>query len=286
MLVLMTVIWGGTFVVIKKGLADASPFLFLGLRFGLASGCGLVLWFPKLRGISSRTLVRGLLLGLFMFIGYGSQTFGLRFTTVAKSSLFTYTFALVTPALQYVVARKPLVVGNLVGLLVVFGGMYLFTAPEAGSLNIGDYATLAGAFVFAFYIVYLDRYSSEEDPAQLTLIQFFTTTLLALLCSFLFERPSVRWTANLFVGIAYLGVMGSVVAIYVMNRFQKDTTPTKAAVIYALEPVFTVLFGYLILREGLAPCQILGGLLILAGVVVSELWAIRRKAFPVKSFPP
>lgn len=87
----------------------------------------------------------------------------------------------------------------------------------------------------------------------------------------------MTWTPGLVFDIAYLGILGSVVAIYVMNRYQKDTTPTKAVVIYALEPVFTVTFGYIFLREMLGPKQIAGGLLILAGVVISELWAVHLR---------
>lgn len=163
MLVLMTVIWGGTFVVIKTGLSDAPPFFFLFLRFAFAFACGAVLWHKSLRGINRRTVARGVVLGILMFGGYGSQTFGLGYTTVAKSSLFTYTFALLTPLLQFLISRKPVTPGNLVGLTAVFGGMYLFTSFSAGSLNIGDWVTLGGAAVFAFYIIYLDRFSSGRN---------------------------------------------------------------------------------------------------------------------------
>jgi len=281
LLVLMTVIWGGTFVVIKTGLADASPFLFLSLRFGVALLIGCAIWLVPLRralsrGLSRRTIVHGAVLGILMFGGYGSQTFGLQYTTVAKSSLFTYSFALLTPLLQYLIARKRLAVRNLAGLAIVVAGMYLFTSPAAGSLNIGDWVTLGGAAVFAFYIVYLDRYSSEGDPVVLTLLQFATTAALALLSSLVLERPHAAWNGHLFFAIGYLSIIGSVVAVYVMSRFQKDTTPTKAVIIYALEPLFSVAFGYLLLKETLDLKMIAGGLLILTGVLTSELWAQGR----------
>jgi len=282
LLVLMTVIWGGTFVVIKTGLTDASPLLFLSLRFGVALLIGCAVWLVPVRralsrGIPRRTLVHGVVLGVLMFGGYGSQTFGLGYTTVAKSSLFTYSFALLTPVLQYLIARKRLATGNLVGLAVVVGGMYLFTSPAAGSLNLGDWATLGGAAVFAFYIVYLDRYSSEDDPIILTLLQFATTAALALASSLVLERPRVVWNGHLFFAIGYLSILGSVVAVYVMSRFQKDTTPTKAVILYALEPIFSVAFGCLFLKETLDLKMIGGGLLVLAGVLTSELWAPRRR---------
>jgi drug/metabolite transporter (DMT)-like permease len=276
MLVLTTLLWGGTFVVIKTGLNDASPFLFLSIRFGFAFLVAGAVWFRHLRGMNRRTLVHGVILGVFIFGGYGSQTFGLAYTTVAKSALFTYTFALFTPALQFFMLKKPLRTGNLVGLLIVFGGMFLFTAPSRGSLNIGDWVTLAGAGLFAFYVVLLDRYSSVDEPAQLTIVQFAVTAIIAALSSLLLEpQRFVVWNGGLLLAMAYLGIVGSVVAIYLMNRFQKDTTPTKAVLIYALEPVFTVIFGYLFLTELLAVNQLIGGALILGGVIVSELWSLR-----------
>ncbi|HUZ18405.1 MAG TPA: DMT family transporter, partial [Spirochaetia bacterium] len=178
MLVVTTLLWGSTFVVIKTGLNDASPLLFLCLRFALALAIGCFLWRKKLRTINRATLLHGLLLGFFMFGGYGSQTYGLAFTTVAKSGLFTYVYALITPALQYLLVRKPLRMGNLIGLLIVVSGMLLFTHPSAGTLNVGDWVTLGGAGLFAFYVVLLDRYTSTEEPVQLLLVQFFTTSLL------------------------------------------------------------------------------------------------------------
>lgn len=276
MLVLTTLLWGGTFVVIKTGLNDASPLLFLSIRFAFAFLVAAAVWFGRLRRIDRRTLLHGVVLGVFMFGGYGSQTYGLAYTTVAKSALFTYTFALITPALQYGILKKPLRVGNIAGLVVVLVGMYLFTAPSNSSLNIGDWVTLGGAGLFAFYVVYLDRFSSVDDPAQLTIVQFATTSVIAVVCSLLLEpNRFVHWTGGLFLSMGYLGIIGSVVAIFLMNRFQKETTPTKAVLIYALEPVFTVVFGYIFLAELLAPNQLIGGLFILAGVLVSELWSLR-----------
>jgi drug/metabolite transporter (DMT)-like permease len=276
MLVFTTVLWGGTFVVIKNGLGEASPLLFLSLRFAFAFLLGCAVWFGRIIRITRQALIHGVVLGVFMFGGYGSQTFGLAYTTVAKSSLFTYTFALITPALQFLILKKRLRTGNLLGLLVVLGGMYLFTAPSSSSLNLGDWVTLGGAGLFAFYVVLLDRYSNVDDPAQLTVVQFAVTSILALAGSLLLEpRRFIVWNGKLFFALAYLGILGSVVAIFLMNRYQKETSPTKAVLIYALEPVFTVIFGYIFLAEILQPYQIAGGFLILAGVVVSELWMLR-----------
>lgn len=278
-LVLITLIWGGTFVVIKEGLRDSPPLFFLALRFTAALLVGIVVWIDPLRRVVARGIDRsevfhGLLLGGLLFVGLGSQTFGLQFTTVAKSSLFTYCYALLIPGLQYLVARKRLVVGNLIGLAVVVAGMYAFTSPESGALNAGDWVTLAGAGVFAFYIVYLDRFSSQDDAVLLTLLQFATTAILALVSSLALERPRVVASAGLLVAIGYLSVAGSVVAVYLMSRFQKETSPTRAVIIYALEPLFAVLFGFLLLGENLGPSQIAGGLTILGGVLISESWAL------------
>ena len=276
MLVLTTLLWGTTFSITKTGLADASPLSFLSLRFFLASLVGAVVWWSRLRKVSRNALSHGVILGVFMFGGYGSQTFGLAYTTVAKSGLFTYTYALLVPGLQYLLVRKPVSVGNLFGLAIVVAGMILFTHPAQGVLNLGDWVTLGGAGLFAFYVVLVDRYSSHDDPIHLTLIQFVTTAVLAGLSAVWLEPGgSVVVSGRLLFTLGYLAVAGSVIAVYIMNRFQRESTPTRAVLIYALEPVFTVAFGYLILRESLEREQFLGGALILAGVIVSELWRLR-----------
>lgn len=270
-LVLATLIWGGTFVVIKTGLSDTSPFLFLGIRFFLAFLLIIPFAIPRRGAINLRSLKYGLFLGIFQFLGYSLQTLGLQYTTVAKSSLLTYIYALITPLLQYAVLKKRIKKANLIGLLIVLAGILLFASPENSTLNRGDYLTLGSAFSYAFYIILLDLLTSREDPVILTSVQFLFTALVCLGLSPLLEDTYIRLTRDSLFALLYLASLGSVGAIYIMNKFQKETTPTKAVIIYALEPVFAVILGFLFLKEGLKIVEMTGAALILGGVMVSEV---------------
>ncbi|HAK46544.1 MAG TPA: hypothetical protein DCO79_11585 [Spirochaeta sp.] len=266
-----TMLWGMTFIVTKRGLGDASPLLFLSMRFGAASLIYFAIFRKHFSGLNKTTILRSLFLSIFFFSGYAFQTVGLKYTSVAKSALFTYMFAVFVPPLQFFLTGKKPKFLNIAALVVVFIGMLIFTAPGNSSLNIGDYLTLFGAIGYSFFIIFLDRYTGKENPVVLTGVQFFMSAVVAAVMSIFLEDSFAYPTVNLFVSILYLAVPGSVIAIYLMNKYQGITTPVKACIVYALEPVFTIFFGWLILQEGLTSSEFLGAGLILAGVVFSEL---------------
>jgi len=271
-LVFATLIWGATFVIIKTGLESCSPLLFIGIRFILAFFVMLIFNWKRLIAARRKVWQHGFFLGSFNFVAYSMQTVGLKYTTVAKSSLITYFFAVLTPLLQYILTKKVPHKGNLTGLAVVFAGMILITSPKAEGINIGDILTLASAVSYAFYIVLIDIYPAKEDAGVLVTIQFLLMGLLGLISAPFFETVYIDIGTGLISSLAYLSILGSAVCIYIINRFQYYTTPTRAVIIYSLEPVFSVILGILILAESKAPVKLAGGMIILAGILISQLW--------------
>ncbi len=276
-----TIAWGGSFTVIKLGLLNVTPLLFLCTRFALSFILFLPFIFKRIRQIDRKTLLHGLILGFFMYIGYGGQMVGLAYTTVAKSSLFTYMFALLVPPLQYFILRKKLHIGNLIGLGIVMAGIVCFTSPKASSLNFGDYISFGAAAGYAVYIVLLDRFNTGGDSMLLTGIQMFTVSVLAGGTSLFLETPTMTFSGNLGFSLFYLAVFSGIFTVLIMNKFQKETTPTKAVIIYAMEPVFSVITAFLILGETLKTFELFGGFVIILGVIISEIWVIipRKKKY-------
>ncbi|MBI9105887.1 MAG: EamA family transporter [Spirochaetales bacterium] len=272
-----TLLWGMTFIVIKTGLDDASPLMFLCLRFSAAFIPFVIIFRKRFQNLSAKTIRRAVFLSLFFFSGYAMQTIGLKYTTVAKSSLFTYLFAVIVPPLQFFFTGKKPKLLNISGLAVVFCGMIIFTSPGNSSMNIGDWLTIVGAVGYSFFIIFVDKYTGEEDPVVLTGFQFLVSAVIAGVLSFFLEEAFVRPTLNLTVSILYLAIPGSIIAISLMNKYQGGTTPVKACIIYALEPVFTIFFGWMILKEGLTSAELLGALLIIAGVVFTEVIGALKK---------
>ncbi len=284
-----TLIWGATFVIIKEGLKSSSPVLFIGIRFTAAFLIMGVLNRKSFRNATGKMWKHALILGILNYIAYAAQTIGLEYTTVAKSSLVTYLFSVITPPLQYIITGKKPSAGNVTGLLIVFTGMMIITSPGAEGINFGDILTLASAFSYAFYIVYIDVYSSAKDAGFLVSVQFLITGLLGFITAPMVEKTFIVFDLNLILSIAYLSILGSVVAIYLINRFQKYTTPTKAVIIYSLEPLFSVLLGIIILNESKSAAKFSGMALIIGGILFSELWEnfrnkkASRKEYMLKS---
>jgi drug/metabolite transporter (DMT)-like permease len=272
-----TLLWGMTFIVIKTGLSDASPLMFLCLRFSAASIPFLIIFRKRFRNLSGRTVRRAFFLSLFFFSGYAMQTIGLKYTTVAKSALFTYMFAVFVPPLQFFFTGKKPKMLNVIALAVVIIGMVIFTSPGNSSMNIGDWLTLIGAVGYSFFIIFVDRFTGEEDSVVLTGFQFVISAVLAGVLSVFFEDTFIHPTVNLTVSILYLAIPGSIIAISLMNKYQGLTTPVKACIIYALEPVFTIMFGWIILKESLSSSEMTGALLIVAGVVFTEIFSAFKK---------
>lgn len=274
-LLLCTLIWGATFPVTKGVLDDISPLWLVAVRFALATAIFAPFVARALRGLDRRTVVRGSWLGLLLFGGFAAQTTGLAQTSASKSAFITGMFVAFTPICQLVVLRKRPGRGNLLGIVLVTTGLYLLTSP-AGGLGAGDAWTLACAAIFALYLVCLDLFTREHDPSLLTLLQLAVTAGLAALGASLFEEVRFRSGAAVWGAIAFLSVFASVVALSVQARWQKATTPTRAAIIFSLEPVIAAALGYVWLDERIGALGVLGGGLIVAGVLVSELWDAER----------
>lgn len=267
-----TFIWSSTFIVLKWGIEELSPLLFLALRFTLAVALFALLFPAAVRRVTKDAFHHGAGLALFFTLGFVLQTVGLQYTTASKSAFITGLMVVFTPLIQYVWERRPPTRANLAGIAVVLTGLWLLTDPLAGGgLNRGDLLTFFCAVSFACYIVYMDLVSRRHEPLTLTFAQIAPTALYCWLGVALLETPRAAPTWVGISAIVYLAVAATIVTGFVMTRYQKETTPTRAVVIYTVEPVWTALMAAALLGERLGPASIIGGGLILAGVLVSEL---------------
>ena len=267
----LTIIWGSTFVLTKFILEDASPFVYVAIRFITASLLVAVFFYRRLCSITRDGVVKGLVLGLLLFFGFVLQTVGLKFTTASKSAFITGLMVVFTPLFQLVIERKAPKRGNIIGVLFVALGLYLLTSPQGSEFNIGDTLTLICAVLFSLYTVYLGVYGKDHDPAHLTFIQFASTAVLAAIAIPFLETAHLNLTSGFLMNMAYLAIMPTVIALYVMAKYQKYTTPTRSAIIYSLEPPLAAIFAYFIIDEQIGMMGVLGGFLILSGLIVSEL---------------
>lgn len=267
----MTLIWGGTFPIVKLAMVYVSPVLLVAIRFSVASLILLAFFRKRIFPLPPGSIGKGSVLALFLFLGFVAQNIGLTITTASKSAFITGLMVLFVPLLQFVIERKPPKLGNIAGIGVVVGGLWLLTSPDGASLNSGDALTLVCAILFAVYVVYLDVVSRDMSPFQLLFIQMSATAVYAITATAGFERMYYVYDLRATASILYLTLFATLLTTYVQTRYQKETTPTRAVVIFSVEPVVASVLSYIILGEVLGTAGVIGGAVIIGGVLLSEL---------------
>jgi len=272
-LLLVSFIWGASFPVMKLGLDEASPLLFLTLRFTLAALLS-VPFLPALRGPWARhELLGGILLGALLAAAFAMQTVGLTHTTPSRSAFLTSFYVVFVPLLSLPLTGHRPRRASWLGAFLALGGLAFMTLNE-GLLRWqpGDLLTLAGALGFALHILGVGVLTGRHDFRRLYVLQILTATALLALATPLeevFWHPGVHllWTVILTGGLA------TGLTFYIQNRVQRHTSASRTAVIFAMEPVFAALITAAMAggRSDLNLPQIFGALLIMAGLITSGL---------------
>ena len=278
LLVTVTLFWGATFPLVKDAVAQTPVLSFLWVRFALAALL-LGLWAgPRLATLDGRGVRRGVFLGTLLFLSYLFQTFGLEQTSSANAGFLTGLNVVWVPLLAGPLLHKPPAAGARIGVGLAFIGLFLLTWHTPWSLNPGDVLVFICSIFVALHILGLDALTEGYDARALTFVQIATMAVLGFFGSLFFEP--VTWprnfTPSLLWALGITSVFATVYAFWVMTSFQRLTTPTRAALIYTLEPVFAAIFSVMLAGDRLTPLAWAGGFLIVAGMVVAELMPARK----------
>lgn len=279
-LVLVTMLWGSTFLIIHIAMQHSGPLFFVGARFTLAGVGSMLLFRRHMAGLTRRETGAGVAIGCALFLGYYLQTYGLRTITSSQSAFITALYVPIVPLLQWAVLKRPPGLMSWVGVALAFTGLVLLARPEAGTLHFspGEVATLAGAAAIAAEIILIGHFASSVDSRRVTAVQLLTAGLVSFALMPLLGEPvpafSWRWAG----GAIGLGLASAVIQL-TMNWAQKSVSPTRATVIYAGEPVWGGIVGRLA-GERLPGVALVGAALIVAGVLASEI-KFKRKPKPL-----
>jgi drug/metabolite transporter (DMT)-like permease len=273
-----SLLWGATFVVVKNALDHSSVFIFLAVRFTVA-GLLMVAWSPRvLRQFEREYLFAGLRLGCFMFLGYAFQTARLQYTTPAKSGFVTGSSVVLVPLLLALFWGKRLSWGAYLGAFVAVLGLYFLTIPATGIayLNRGDVLTFVAAGLYAVHIILVGEYTRQHSAKALSLIQVAACAGMAWVAAgasaaIRWQPARFEWRWELLLGTLICAVFATAVAFSIQLWAQQYTTPSHAAILFTLEPVFAVITSYLLIGERLGGRAVLGGLFVLAGILVAEM---------------
>ncbi len=265
-------------MLVKDALADVSVFVFLVLRFSLATVTLALIYGAVVRRMDRATFWAGALIGWFMFSGYALQTIGLQFTTPAKAAFITGTSVVMVPVLHALIERRHAGLWVWAGALAALAGLYFLTVPRAGlgDLNKGDLWVLGSAIVWAFHILLVGHYSPRHSVGALTFTQVgvsagFTALFLPLLWATGMERPHVVWSGSVVTAVLVTAVGATAVAFSIQVWAQRFTTPSHVAILFSLEPVFAALTSLAFFGERLTGRTLAGGALVLTGILVAEL---------------
>lgn len=281
-LAVCSLLWGATFVVVRNALDHISVLLFLAVRFSLAA---VLMWLFRpagMRHVKREELLAGFALGFFMFGGYAFQTAGLQYTTPAKSGFVTGSSVVLVPLLLGIFWKRRLTFWVYGGTCAAVVGLYLLTVPGASAgvglvrLNRGDLLTLVAAVLYAVHIILVSEYTRRHSSAALSVLQVGACAAMAGVATVVaslsgFERVRWDWSWQLLAGIAICAIFATAIAFAVQMSAQRYTTPSHAAIIYTLEPVFAVGTSYLVIGERLGGRSLVGAVFVLAGILIAEL---------------
>lgn len=277
---MITIGWGSTFIATKIGLEDCSPGLYTLIRYAISLFLALIVFGRRFFPINRRYLLSGVTLGLMLGVGIILQIVGLNYTTVSKSSFITGTTVIFTPFAHFLIERKTIGLWQILSVLVAIPGLWLFTNPDFNNINIGDLLTVFSAICWAFYITYMGILTVGRDSlkeiGQMVTMQFVFVLPVAVLYFLIFEAGSVRFnlTDNLIYSCLFNGMLASFFLTIIHTAVQKYTTPTKAAIIFTLEPIVATTLAIFILNELLGTREYFGGAVLMLAVVFSEFGEI------------
>ncbi|MBC2656867.1 DMT family transporter [Pseudomonas sp. MSSRFD41] len=270
-LVLITMIWGGTFLLVQQAMGVSGPMFFVGLRFAAAAAIVALFSWSRLRGLTLFELRAGSFIGVAIMLGYGLQTVGLQTIPSSQSAFITALYVPFVPLLQWLfMGKRPGLLPSL-GIMLAFTGLMLLSGPNGASLDFspGEIATLISTVAIAAEIILISSFAGRVDVRRVTVVQLAVTSVLAFAMVLPTGEtlPEFSW---LLLVIA-LGLGASSAAIQVaMNWAQQSVSPTRATLIYAGEPVWAGIVGR-IAGERLPALALLGGAMIVLAVIVSEL---------------
>ena len=277
-LLLTGAIWGGGFVVMKNALDTIPVNYLLAFRF-LIGALGLSFSLLNKKHKISRALVgHSAIVGLLLYASFAVQTYGLALTSAGKSAMITAVYVILVPIFGWALYKKRPAGRILFAACLMLAGVALVSWDGANDgVNAGDMLTLLCGVLYAVEIMAVDRFGEGVDVFQFSCLQFAFASAIAFLGAGLVEDFPRVWTADMYGALAYCGLASTLIAMTLMNIGIKYASPDYASLFMSTESAFGCLFGVLFLQEGMSAMMLLGCLIILAALTISQIDFGKRK---------
>ncbi len=287
LLLTTAIIWGFAFVAQRAGMDYVGPFTFNGIRFaiGSLSLLPLVLMSREQRTATNKILPNpglktilfgGAALGLALFSGASLQQIGLVYTTAGKAGFITGLYVIMVPVLGLFWKQQPKI-GTWIGAILAAIGLYFLSVTEQFTIEMGDLLVLIGAIFWAAHVLIVGWLSPRINPIKLAFSQYVACSILSLITASVVELITLSSIFEAAIPILYAGLLSVGIAYTLQVIAQRDAHPAHAAILLSLEAVFAAVGGWLILDEIISPRGLVGCGLMLAGMLLSQLWGLVGK---------
>ena len=282
LLLIAAAIWGFAFVAQRVGMEYVGPFTFNGVRFALGalSLVPVIFFFahrsrqPYPREKMTSSWPVGLLAGIILFVAASLQQIGLIYTTAGKAAFITCLYIILVP-IAAIFLKQHIKISTWLGSALAIAGLYLLCVKEGFTVLYGDFLELLGAFFWTAHILLIDALSRKVDILKLAFVQFFTCSVLSMASALILEQIAISTIMQAGIPILYGGLCSVGIAYTLQIVGQKYASPSHAAIILSMETVFAAVGGYLILDERLGTVEILGCILMMTGMLVSQLQSLK-----------
>ncbi len=278
----VTIFWGTTFVLSKLTLAEVPLTTYLFLRLTLAALVVDLYALRFIKNLSKQTLLHGGILGIFLYLSYLFQMWGIQHTTASNAGFITGMSVVLVPIFGYAFFRLKPAASVLIGISFATAGLLLLTGANPLAWNKGDILVLICTVVVAFHILFTGKFAPKSNVCLLIAVQLSTVSILTLIPLPFTGLSLARLTISSLLTLIYLALFGTVFTYLMQTSMQRYTTAARTALVFSMEPVFAALFAFLIAHEVLGLKACLGGALIVLGMISAEVpWiTILRRSVP------
>lgn len=279
LLLTVAIAWGVTFLMVQEAIESTPVYAFLFFRFTLASILMFFIAYKFLKETNIQTVLYGVILGLFLFFAFATQTFGLAYTKSSIVAFITGLNVICVPFLAYFIFKDKVRKNVFIASLIAVFGLYLLTMSGKLTLGTGEFLTLICAFLFALQIIFTGKFSKQVNVYLLVLYQLITVSVLSLGFSLALDDTTfgIEYDYTFYKAVLVTAIFATVYAFLIQTYMQQFTTATKTAIIFTMEPVSASIYGYFVGGEILTSIQIFGAALIIVATLVSELQFKRKK---------
>ena len=272
LLIIGTAFWGISYSVTKMAIGDYSPNTFLFYRFLLAVIVLTIIFWKYVKKTNLEAVKTGAILAFPMFLGIQLQTVGLKYSDASQCSFIAGLTVIIIPLMKLAVYKTNASLKIWIAALTALAGLFIIAIQDKFTINIGDLFTIAGAFAFAVYLITVEKHSVLKNLLY-SIVPMFAFCALFTFCLPITDSQAAWFPKNdtFLFGVVNCALFSTAYMYTVSNISQRYLSAERVAVIYLFEPVFGAIGAFFILGENLSWRLLLGGTLIFAATIISEV---------------